>query len=149
MSQAISADDRFAINDLLMAYAKASDTGHIQGFVDVFAADGILYGSNGELYAGHDGIRRFATEQCSPVDTRGRMHFFQHMTITRDGERCRVFSFWMVVQSTVKDNTRRIRSTGSCDDLVEKGSDGRWLFRERRIARWNDETAPWHYPSSI
>jgi uncharacterized protein (TIGR02246 family) len=144
VSAAISADDRFAINDLMMAYAKASDTGHVQGFVDVFAPDAVLYGSNGELYAGHDGIRRFAIEQCSPADARGRMHFFQQMTITREGERCRVFSFWMVVQSTVKDNVKRLRSTGSCDDLVEKAS-GRWLFRERRIARWNDETAPWLY----
>ena len=44
----ISADDRFAIQDLLMAYVYATDTGDAQGYADTFAPDGVLYTSKGD-----------------------------------------------------------------------------------------------------
>jgi len=57
-------EDRFAIQDLLIAYAHAVDTiGNIDGILDVFVPDAVfdLSGIGLAPVNGHDGIRAFFT----------------------------------------------------------------------------------------
>jgi uncharacterized protein (TIGR02246 family) len=142
----VPVEDRLAIDDLLMKYVWASDTGDIAAFVDTFLPDGVLGRTSGIRYEGHAGIARFAEESIAPPGTRGRMHFFQTISIAPEGDGYRVLSFWQVVQVTAVAGGR-VRSTGTTSDLCVK-ADGGWRFRERIIGRWNDETAPWKYPGS-
>lgn len=139
----VPVEDRLAINDLLMKYVWASDTGDVAAFVETFLPDGLLGRTSGERYEGHAGIGRFAEESISPPGTRGRMHFFQTISVAPEGAGYRVFSFWQVVQVQAGAGGR-VRSTGTTSDLCLR-IDGKWRFKERIIERWNDETAIWKY----
>ena len=136
-------EDRLAIQDLLMKYVWASDTGDVGAFIDTFLPDGKIGRTSGESYEGHAGIRRFAEESMSPPGNRGRMHFFQTISVEPEREGYRVFSFWQVVQVRAAAGGR-VRSTGTTSDFCLK-IEGRFRFQERIIGRWNDETAPWKY----
>ena len=144
MLDAPSIETRMAVQDLLMRYVWATDTGDVDGFVAAFVEDATLISSSGEEYRGHDGIRRFALAQISPAGVRGRMHFFQPIRFEMQEDGVRVVSFWAVAQWTVKGNVKRLRSMGSTTDLCVETRCG-WLFQRREIGRWNDETAPWGY----
>ncbi|HWG03755.1 MAG TPA: nuclear transport factor 2 family protein [Beijerinckiaceae bacterium] len=139
----IRVEDRLSINDLLMKYVWASDTGDVDAFIDTFLPDGMIGRTSGERYERRAGIRRFAEESISPPGNRGRMHFFQTISVEPEARGYRVFSFWQVVQVTARAGGK-VRSTGTTSDLCVK-VDGRFRFKERIIGRWNDETAPWKY----
>jgi uncharacterized protein (TIGR02246 family) len=142
MTTRVSADDRFAVQDLLMAYVYASDTGNADAYAATFAPDGVLVTSDGERIVGHSAIRDHARHAFAAPGTRGRMHFFQQIRIAPEARGFRVLSFWQVVQVNGATRTGRVRSTGTCDDLcIRIGEDFR--FAERTIGRWTDETAPW------
>ncbi len=142
MSGAVKVEDRLAIHDLLMAYVWASDTGDYEGYARTFTPDGLLVTSDGDPFRGREAIEGYARTFFALPGSRGRMHFFQQMSIKPEGGGYRVFSFWMVVQVSVEDNTQRLRSTGTTDDLCLKIGD-EWLLAERKIGRWNSKTAPW------
>ena len=139
----IRVEDRLAIDDLLMKYVWASDTGDVDAFVDTFLPDGMIGRASGERYEGHAGIRQFAEASIAPPGNRGRMHFFQTISVEPEAQGYRVFSFWQVVQMTVQSGGK-MRSTGTTSDLCLR-VDGRFRFKERIIGRWNDETALWKY----
>ncbi|HWG06286.1 MAG TPA: nuclear transport factor 2 family protein [Beijerinckiaceae bacterium] len=139
----VPVEDRLAIHDLLMKYVWATDTGDIAAFVETFLPDGVLGRTTGLRYEGHEGIGRFVEGQIARAGSRGRMHFFQTMSIEPERDGYRVFSYWQVVQ-VIAAAGGRVRSTGTTSDLCLK-VDGRWRFKERIIGRWNDETAPWKY----
>jgi uncharacterized protein (TIGR02246 family) len=138
----VSADDRFAIHDLFMEYVWAADTGDLEGYVATFMAAALLVDSDGRSHRGAAAIRAYAHAFLSQPNGRGRIHFFQQMTVKPEGAGLRVFSFWTVAQATASPREIRLRSLGTCDDLCLR-VEGRWRFAERRIGRWNDETAPW------
>ncbi len=46
----VPVEDRLAINDLLMKYVWASDTGDVDAFVDTFLPDGLIGRPSGERY---------------------------------------------------------------------------------------------------
>ncbi len=138
----VSADDRFAIHDLFMEYVWAADTGDLEGYVATFMAAALLVDSDGRSHRGAAAIRAYAHAFLSQPNGRGRIHFFQQMTVKPEGAGLRVFSFWTVAQATASPRETRLRSLGTCDDLCLR-VEGRWRFAERRIGRWNDETAPW------
>ena len=143
----VGAEDRFAVQDLLMTYVLASDTGDAQAYAETFAPDGILVTSDGERLVGRSAIEAHARHGFAQPGNRGRMHFFQQIGLAHEGDGIRVFSFWQVVQMTASTRTGRVRSTGTCDDLCIRHGDG-FLFAERKIGRWTDETAPWQTPIS-
>ena len=143
----VSADDRFGVHDLFMAYVWAADTGDLEGYVATFMTDALLVDSDGGSHRGEAAIRDYAHAFLSQPNGRGRIHFFQQMRVEAQDEGLRVFSFWTVVQASANPRETRVRSLGTCDDLGRK-VDGAWRFAERRIGRWNDETAPWFFNPS-
>lgn len=138
----ISADDRFAIQDLLMAYVYATDTGDAHGYADTFAPDGVLYTSKGETIRGHEAIRAYSRKSSPEDGNRGRQHYFQTIRVGREGAGFRVLSFWHVVDMKADPRVARVRSMGTCDDLCIMTPLG-LRFAERRIGPWNDKDAPW------
>lgn len=143
----ISAEDRFGVQDLFMAYVWAADTGDLEGYVKTFTGDATLHDSEGRLHKGAAAIRDYAHAFLSQPGGRGRIHFFQQMSLKAEGEGLRVFSFWTVIQATAAPRETRVRSLGTCDDLCVKINGG-WRFAERKIGRWNDSTAPWFFSPS-
>ena len=143
----VSAEDRFGVHDLFMAYVWAADTGDLDGYVGTFADDAMLTDSDGRIHKGAEAIRAYAHAFLSQPGGRGRIHFFQQMSVKPEGAGLRVFSFWTVVQATAAPRETRVRSLGTCDDLCVK-INGEWRFAERKIGRWNDATAPWLFNSS-
>ena len=143
----VSAEDRFAVHDLFMEYVWAADTGDLDGYVATFLKEALLVDSDGRSHRGEAAIRSYAHAFLSQSNGRGRIHFFQQMTVKPEGEGLRVFSFWTVVQATASPRETRVRSLGTCDDLCLR-AEGKWRFAERRIGRWNDETAPWLFSPS-
>lgn len=142
MSRSVSADDRFAIHDLLMSYVYATDTGDAQGYADTFARDGVLHTSKGETITGRAAIFDYARKTSPAPGNRGRQHYFQTIRVTSEGPGFRVFSFWHVVDMKAEPRVARVRSMGTCDDLCVMTDEG-LRFAERRIGPWNDQTAPW------
>jgi hypothetical protein len=54
-----------------------------------------------------------------------------------------VRSYWKVVQGLASRNTRTLNAMGFYDDFCVK-FEGRWLIKEKRIYRCDDETPlPW------
>ena len=138
----IAIEDHIGVDDLFMDYVWASDTGDVEGYVATFAEDGVLTDSNGERHAGRAAIRAYAQAFFSIPGGRGRAHFFQKLRVKAEGGGARVFSFWQVVQCFAGKREGMLRSVGTCDDLCVKTPEG-WRFAERKIGRWNNETAPW------
>ena len=65
------------------------------------------------------------------------------MTFEGTADGVTVRSYWKVVQGLASTNTRTLNAMGFYDDFCVK-FDGRWLIKEKRIYRCNDETPlPW------
>src|SRR5438132_14427785 len=80
----------------------------------------------------------------SPIQgRRGRQHWVQHMTFEPTAAGVTVRSYWKVVQGLAATNTRTLNAMGFYDDFCVK-FDGRWLIKEKRIYRCNDQAPlPW------
>jgi len=86
---------------------------------------------------------RWASETFAQPGRRGRQHWVQHMTFEGTADGVTVRSYWKVVQGRASTNTRTLNAMGFYDDFCVK-FDGRWLIKEKRIYRCNDETPlPW------
>jgi uncharacterized protein (TIGR02246 family) len=138
----VSAEDRFAIQDLLMAYVHATDTGDARGYANSFAPDGVLFTSKGETIKGRAALEAYSRKMSPEAESRGRQHYFQTIRVAREGAGFRVYSFWHVVEMKADPRVARVRSMGTCDDLCVMTPEG-LRFAERRIAPWNDKEAPW------
>jgi len=138
-------DDRIAIDDLFMDYVWASDTADVDAYAETFAEEGVLIDSAGVRHVGHAAIKSYAQAFFALPGGRGRAHFFQKLRMASEGAGVRVFSFWQVVQSLAGQREGLLRAVGTCDDLCVWTASG-WRFAERKIGRWNDQTAPWKAP---
>ena len=139
MATEVSVDDRFRIQDVLRSYVWANDSGSVEGVVAAFTPDGIVQPATGERIP----VRRWASETFAQPGRRGRQHWVQHITFEVTANGVAVRSYWKVVQGLASTNTRTLNAMGFYDDFCVK-FDGRWLIKEKRIYRCNDETPlPW------
>ena len=135
----VSADDRFRIQDVLRSYVWANDSGSVERVVAAFTPDGIVQPATGERIP----VRRWASETFAQPGRRGRQHWVQHITFEGTADGVTVRSYWKVVQGLASANTRTLNAMGFYDDFCVKFG-GRWLIKEKRIYRCNDETPlPW------
>jgi hypothetical protein len=84
-------------------------------------------------------VRRWAGETFAQPGRRGRQHWVQHISFERTADGVTVRSYWKVVQGLASRNTRTLAAMGFYDDFCVK-FDGRWLIKEKRIYRCDDET---------
>src|SRR5678815_5160198 len=83
----VSIEDRLAIQDLMGRYCHAIDSGDVEGYVAVFAPDGVFRSSSGFRYEGADGIRKFMAEFKTRPHAPHSQHWLQQVHIRREGER--------------------------------------------------------------
>ena len=139
MASEVSADDRFRIQDVLRSYVWANDSASVERVVAAFTPDGIVQPATGERIP----VRRWASETFAQPGRRGRQHWVQHIAFERTADGVLVRSYWKVVQGLASRNARTLAAMGFYDDVCVK-FDGRWLIKEKRIYRCDDETPlPW------
>jgi hypothetical protein len=134
MATEISVEDRFRIQDVLRSYVWANDSGSVEAVVAAFTPDGTVQSTGGPIP-----VRRWAIETFAQPGRRGRQHWVQHITFEVTANGAAVRSYWKVVQGLASTNTRTLNAMGFYDDFCVK-FDGRWLIKEKRIYRCNDET---------
>ena len=139
MATEVSADDRFRIQDVLRSYVWANDSGSVERAVAAFTPDGIVQPATGERIP----VRHWASETFAQPGRRGRQHWVQYIIFERTADGVTVHSYWKVVQGLASRNTRTLNAMGFYDDFCVK-FEGRWLIKEKRIYRCDDETPlPW------
>jgi hypothetical protein len=123
--------DRLLIEDLFVRYTTALDRGDIETIVQCFAADGTLESPAVGGYAGHDGIREFATRFAGFHQGGAQLrHFISNLAVELDGDHARATCYLLNVLT--RDGQSRMLAPGHYEcDLVKL--DGRWLFQRRVV----------------
>jgi len=135
---ALTADDRFAIQDLIARYAWALDTGDIEALVACFTPDCLLVEEvfeDPDRWEGHAGVRALATHYANSPGFPGRQHHVTQSLIEGDGERVQVKSFAFVTECR-GEPPYTLRFTGYYDDVFVKMA-GAWLISRRTIRLWD------------
>lgn len=138
MAGPLTADDRFAIQDLLARYAWALDTGDVEGLVACFTPDARLVEEvfeEPDVWEGHDDIRRLSEHYRNAPGFPGRQHHLSQLVLEGDAERCNAKAFALVSECR-GEPPFLIRFTGYWDDVLVK-ADGRWLIKERTVRLWD------------
>lgn len=146
MTQVITPQDRFAIEDLIGRYVWALDTGDIDGVEAVFTEDGRAIDTVGNIYEAPGAARRFATEFTTREDFRGRQHFVTPLYFEGEDDRYVVTSYWTVFKWRFELGVKEVAVTGWSKDTVVRTDRG-WLIQERWLGWFNDKIGPWVGPT--
>ncbi len=140
-------EDRLAIEDLLLEYARAMDFGDIDAIPAVFTSDGRVRDIEGRLWdSAAGGPRGFAARWLTPPGKRRGQHWIQRMRTERLSDNAyRVLSYWSSTRWTAASPAPEMGALGLYTDTVVR-HDGRWLIQEKVIDRW--ETAGQDAPPS-
>ncbi len=137
---ALTAADRVDIYELIARNNTAEDTGDIEGWVNTFTPDGSFEGRRqGNSVAGHDALRRFATDRLKRPDRVANTHWNGNITITPTAEGARAESYAMIIERA-PDGSLRVRSMATKTDELRR-ENGQWRFKSRINAPW-PETPP-------
>jgi ketosteroid isomerase-like protein len=130
----LSADDRLDIMDLIARYAHTLDSGDLDGYVNNFAPDGLLF----EQHRGRDAIRTYVAmlmEQGRagplPSGDVAYRHFVGAPTIDGGDGRASVHSYLLWVN--MGSDPPVSAAAEYFDECVKL--DGRWYFQSRRLHR--------------
>ena len=126
MSQ-LSAEDRFAIAEVMAAYCHAIDLGRWDTLPTLFTADCRLdFGSLMGVFEGTEGVRRFA-ETLKGIGLFMR-HYTTNVILSGDGARAHGESYVLAITGRPGASSQ---ATGRYEDEFVK-DDGRWRLRVRR-----------------
>jgi hypothetical protein len=139
-----SVEDQLSIHDLYARYSWALDTGDTEGYVQLFAADAVVYEASPDgarAIEGHGQIREFVLRFHRNPDFPGRQHRISQIAISPDPEgradHWRVRSY--VLTTETKDGySPTVFWSGQGEDIVAK-VDGAWLIVTREIKPWGVE----------
>lgn len=136
MSRKISAEDRFAITDVLGRYLLAVDTGKVPEILAQFAPDAVVRYEGGERYQGTAALAEFARKAVGGTQERGRMHFNQPLFVEPVGDDIVMYSYLMVPQRSPQDESMTIVALRCIKDRFRRAEQG-WLIAERVIFKQN------------
>jgi hypothetical protein len=91
VNQPLSPQDQLAIMGLLAGMARALDSGDVEGYVNSFTADGVLF----ETYQGQAAIREYVSgivQRRSAEGKRG-LHFVGYPTLQPQDDHVRAYSY--------------------------------------------------------
>jgi hypothetical protein len=125
----LSTADRVSIMELIARYARCLDSGDLDGYVNNFAPDGILFGN----HVGHAQIREYVGQviQRRNADPARRMHFVGFPTIDGNAQRATVHSYLLWLQLGAESP---VSAAAEYADTCVK-QNGRWVFETRAITR--------------
>ena len=144
-TETISVEDRLAIYDRLGRYVWALDTGDVAGVEACFTPDARMTDTQGNVYDGPGGARRFASEFVTRPEFRGRQHLVTHLFVEGGDEQYIVTSYWTVVQWLTKAGEKAVVSIGWSKDTCVRTTSG-WLISERWLGWFSDAHGPWVGP---
>jgi uncharacterized protein (TIGR02246 family) len=131
----LTAEDRLDILDLIARYARTLDSGDLDGYVNNFAPDGVLF----DRQHGREAIREYVGKLMQegragplPSGDVAYRHFAQSATIDAESAtRANVHSYLLWV---FMGDEPPVRAAAEYLDVVEK-IDGQWYFKSRSIRR--------------
>jgi len=122
------------VRNTLARYSWCGDFGDVEGFVACFTPDAVLRIKDGEVFEGHDGVRRLASGGGSSASQGDRAsggplhHHVSSVRIEADSPSlARAWCYFVTLGRRGPDHWGRY-----ADELVP--SDERWLFRSRRVS---------------
>jgi hypothetical protein len=133
-SKRLSADDRLDIMDLIARYAYTLDSGDLDGYVNNFAPDGVLF----EQHRGQAEIREYVRMlmrqgRAGPLPSGdvAYRHFVGSPVIDGAGDKAIVHSYLLWVNmGTDPPVSSAAEYTDECARV-----DGRWVFQSRSLRR--------------
>ena len=133
-SSRLSTADRLSIMELLARYARCLDSGDLDGYVNNFAPDGVLFGN----HVGHTQIREYVgmlmrEGRAGPLPSGdvAYRHFVGSPVIDGAGSTATVHSYLLwVSMGTDPPVSAAAEYTDECVKL-----DGRWVFQSRSLRR--------------
>ena len=137
---------RFALHDNLFAYAWALDRADADGFAATFTTDGSITGFAGQKWSGREGVKGFALQAFQQPGFKGRQHHVQPLFIEPAGDGWKMTSYWMSVTWDAGRSPTVLQMGYYLDTFAQQ--DGEWLFEEKLILPWDNQTAPTVGPSS-
>src|SRR5262252_4553359 len=130
----LTAEDRLDIMDLIARYAHTLDSGDLDGYVNNFAPDGVLF----ENHRGREAIREYVAMlmregRAGPLPNGevAHRHFVGAPTIDGADDRATVHSYLLWVNM---GSDPPVSSSGEYVDECVK-LDGRWYFQSRVLHR--------------
>jgi hypothetical protein len=133
----ITAEDRFAIQDLYAAYCRTVDLGDAEGWAETFTADGKrIYDNNpgapGRAGRTFTGRAELVDLQSAPRALRVR-HWHGSPVLTDQGDYLESVIYGMVVD--ISQDPPAIMAHFTYTDELVKLPDGSWRMRSRSSAR--------------
>jgi hypothetical protein len=133
----MTADDRLAVQDLLVRYSWALDTADVDAYADLFTADARLHISN-TFTEGREAIREYIARFVDRPDWLGSQHYNgQIMFEEGDSERCALRCYCMIARRSADSGTIVVRTLGTYRDVCVK-SGGSWFFQQRTFEAWDE-----------
>ncbi len=130
----LAAEDRLEIVELMARYARATDTGDLDAYVNLFAPDGVLF----SRHQGREAIREFMGQvmregRAGPMPNGDVVfrHFVGQPVIDWDGSVATVHSYSLWVN--LGPNPPVTAAAAYTDTIVKV--DGRWVFQTRDFKR--------------
>jgi hypothetical protein len=138
MPDALTAEDRLDIQQVISRYAWSLDTGDVAGFVACFGRDGALVWDAFEQpvrWQGTTALRHFATFFRDQPTSAGRQHHVSNIVIEPSpaGARARSYAAVALRQG---DGPHALSVMGYYEDEFCR-EDGRWCISERHIRDWS------------
>jgi len=134
----LTADDRFAIQDLFARYAWALDTGHVDDLALCFTEDTVIIEEvfeDPDRWEGRAGVRALGTHYTSAPNFPGRQHHVDQLLVEGNANECKARSFTFVTECQ-GEPPFVLRFAGYYEDKLVK-VEGQWLFKERIIRLWD------------
>ncbi|MFS8115365.1 nuclear transport factor 2 family protein [Rhizobium jaguaris] len=133
VAQALSVEDRLAINDLFIRYATSMDNGDVEGVVGCYTEDAVLLGSATGDHRGHQAIRAFATRYANFHASGAQLrHFITNIIVTPEEGGAKVTAY-LLTGYTQDGQHERLRPGHYICHVVK--TDGEWLFKSRFVAQ--------------
>ena len=127
---ALTDRDRSEIQNLLAHYVKHLDTGDLDGYVSLFAADAVLF----ERHIGHDAIRTYVGQVIERKKTEPgtRLHFVSPAAIDGTADTATAYSYLLWV--TTGPSACPVGAGARYEDTLVR-ENGRWVFQSRKLTR--------------
>jgi ketosteroid isomerase-like protein len=129
-SNGLTAEDRSEIQNLLAHYVKHLDTGDLDGYVSLFAADAVLF----ERHRGQAAIREYVGQiiERKKTEPGTRLHFMSPAAIDGAGDSATAYSYLLWVTTGATDSP--VGAGARYEDTLAK-QHGHWVFTSRRLTR--------------
>ena len=138
----VSWEDYQGIQLLISDYAWAYDCRDFVAMSETFVPDGVMH-IGGGAYEGRALIAHFVETHVQEQHLDKVMqHHIAHLKVFADGDDFRAYSYWMVPGQMLADRSAFVGALGWYQDVITK-TDGRWLFKERRMHDGMPQGLPW------